>query len=69
MDGSPRGSDGFTTAEGWTFMIRIDRVCKTAGNFCSLLVYFGGSLDHSSDRVRLRGKDSMASAHFGDLGA
>jgi hypothetical protein len=22
--GSPRGSDGFTTAEGWTFMIRID---------------------------------------------
>jgi hypothetical protein len=22
--GSPRASDGFTTAEGWTFMIRID---------------------------------------------
>jgi hypothetical protein len=38
-------------------------------NDCSLLVYFGGSLDHSSDRVRLRGKDSVASAHFGDLGA
>src|ERR1700722_1911040 len=38
-------------------------------NDCSLLVYFCRSLDHSSDRVRLRDKNSVASAHFGDLGA
>ena len=34
-----------------------------------LLVYFCRSLDHSSDRVGLRDKDSVACAHFGDLGA
>src|SRR5882724_9568368 len=28
-----------------------------------------GSLDHSSDRVRLRDKDSVAGSHFGYLGA
>src|ERR1700735_3694629 len=34
-----------------------------------LLVYFCRSLDHASDRVGLRDKDSVACAHFGDLGA
>src|SRR5260370_31303807 len=29
----------------------------------------GGSLNHSSDRGRLGGKDSVACAHFGHLGA
>src|SRR5580700_9370537 len=33
------------------------------------LVYFCRSLDHSSDRVGLRDKDSVACAHFGDLRA
>src|ERR1700723_801561 len=34
-----------------------------------LLVYFCRGLDHSSDRVGLGDKDSVACAHFGDLGA
>src|ERR1700721_1205757 len=34
-----------------------------------LIARFCRRLDHSSDRVRLRDKDSVACGHFGDLGA
>src|SRR5580698_524238 len=42
---------------------------SSTGLLNRLLVNFCRSLDHPSNRVRLGDKDSVACAHFGDLGA